>query len=112
MTTAAPTGIWRRLAGFAAPYRWQLSGTLALTLLATPLALLTPVPLRIAVDAITGAAPQGWFRGLLSLIGISSVTGILVSAAVLLVFITLLVYVQALTSWIAQTWVGEKLVST
>ena len=50
------------------------------------------------------------FADVLSLIGISSVTGILVSAAVLLVFITLLVYVQALTSWIAQTWVGEKLV--
>ncbi len=40
----------------------------------------------------------------------SSTTTTLVTAAALLVFTTLLLYVQSLTSWILQTYTGEKLV--
>src|SRR3982751_213308 len=39
----------------------HLAGVLALELLATPLALLAPVPLKLAVDSIVHHRPLPWF---------------------------------------------------
>jgi ATP-binding cassette subfamily B protein len=46
--------IYRRLLADARPYRWHLAGVFVVSLLAAPLALLAPVPLKIAVDSIIG----------------------------------------------------------
>jgi ATP-binding cassette subfamily B protein len=47
----------RRVFREARPFRLHVFGVFVLTLLATPLALLTPVPLTIAVDSVIGSHP-------------------------------------------------------
>jgi hypothetical protein len=46
------------LARQARPYWSHIAGVFFLSLLATPLALLTPVPLKIAVDTVLGDYPN------------------------------------------------------
>ncbi|HZE90034.1 MAG TPA: ABC transporter ATP-binding protein [Verrucomicrobiae bacterium] len=43
------------------PYRLQIAGILALSFLAPPMALMTPLPLKIAVDSVLGAHPLPGF---------------------------------------------------
>jgi len=76
--------------------------TFVLALTATPLALLAPLPLKIAVDSVIGNHPMPW-------VGRLSLTASLAFVAALLIAITLLMYVQGLLAWLAQTWLGEKL---
>jgi len=84
------------------PYRVKLALTFLLALAATPLSLLAPFPVRIAVDSVIGDRPVGW-------LGVSSLSARLAFVAVLLIGITLLMYLQGLAAWLAQTWLGEKL---
>jgi len=99
--------VWPRLWVSVRPYRLQLALTFLLALLATPLSLVAPLPLKIAVDSIIGSRPMPAF---IQALGSSSMAGRLTVVGVLLVAITLLIYLQALLSWLAQTWLGEKLV--
>jgi ATP-binding cassette subfamily B protein len=58
--SAATSGrkhLYWRLWEEARPYSWHLAGLFGFSLLGTPVALLTPVPLQIAVDNIIGARP-------------------------------------------------------
>ena len=58
--------LYRRLWGQARPYRLHLAGAFALALLGTPLALLTPIPVKIAVDHVVGGAPvPAWLGAVL-----------------------------------------------
>ena len=50
-TTLTP---YQRLLRQARPYWLHIAGILLLDLLSTPLALLTPLPLKIAVDSVLG----------------------------------------------------------
>src|SRR5262245_8879411 len=54
---AGRTALWVRLARQAHPYKRHLAGLLLLSLLAPPLALLLPLPLKIAVDSALGGHP-------------------------------------------------------
>ena len=49
--------LYRRLLRQARPYWAHIAGILLLGLLSTPLALLTPLPLKIAVDSVLGSQP-------------------------------------------------------
>jgi len=49
--------LYRRLLQEARPYWFHLAGLFGLGLLASPVALLTPVPLKIAVDSVLGGHP-------------------------------------------------------
>lgn len=49
--------ILRRLVDQARPFWLHIVGVLALSLVAAPLALLAPVPLKIAVDCVVGTDP-------------------------------------------------------
>jgi ATP-binding cassette subfamily B protein len=98
-----------RLLRHARPYWPQIAGVFVLGLLATPLALLAPVPLKIVVDnviggqpvppAITAILPEG-----------GSQTEILLLAAGLLIAIALATQVQELAAELLRTWTGERLV--
>ncbi len=82
-----------------------------LGLLSTPLKLLTPLPLKIAVDSVVNShAMPVVLDALLPPFIKSSTLSVLALAAVLLVLINVLVYLEALASWLLQTYVGEKLV--
>jgi ATP-binding cassette subfamily B protein len=95
---------------FVRPYRLHLALTAFLVVCATPLSLLAPLPVKIAVDSVIGAHPApAPIATLIEAIGAGSIGGRLAVVAALLIVVTLLIYGQGLVAWIAQTWLGEKL---
>jgi ATP-binding cassette, subfamily B, bacterial len=104
--------LYRRLLHQARPYWRHIAGLFLLSLLASPLALLTPLPLKIAVDSIVGPHQQipGPLAALLPEAVTHSHTAMLVVAAVLFVIIALLTQLQQLGSSVLSAYTGEKLV--
>ena len=79
--------------------------------MATPLALLSPLPLKIAVDSVLGkVALPHWLTVLLPNIAVASKRGELFVATGLLLAVALLASLQSLASWLLQTYTGERLV--
>ena len=83
-----------------------------LCLLAAPVALLAPLPLKIAVDNVLGTQPlPAWLHYLLfPARWFHAANGGLAICATLLVGIALLSCLQSLASWLLATYTGEKLV--
>jgi len=103
--------LYRRLLGQARPYWPHLGGLFLLSLLSSPLALLTPLPLKIAVDSVVGAHQlPGLFAALLPAAVTRSHAALLVVAAALFVVIALLTQLQQLGSTLLSAYTGEKLV--
>jgi ATP-binding cassette, subfamily B, bacterial len=103
--------LFRRLLAEARPCWAYLAAILVVSLLAAPLTLLTPLPLKIAVDSVIGSHPlPAVFRAVLGPAADGSLAARLALVAGLAVAIGLLVYLQALVSWILQTYTGERLV--
>lgn len=99
-----------RIVAFARPYWLKIGGIFLLSLAAVPLTLLTPLPLKIAVDSVIGSKPlPPYLAGPLHFAGTSWYVG-LAAVAALLVLITLLLYAQGMAVWLASTYFGEKLV--
>jgi ATP-binding cassette subfamily B protein len=99
-----------RIFAEAAPYRRVMLGLFLLSLLTTPLSLLGPVPLKIAVDSVLGSEPvpailqpvvPAWLE--------ASSLRLLAFAAVLQVLIVLLAGLQTLASSVSQTIVSERI---
>lgn len=114
MTTAKSTidlNIYRRLLLQVKPYWFHIAGTFLLDLLSTPVALLTPLPLKIAVDSVIGSQPiPGFFNALLPTTVTGSKTAMLVLAASLVVFIAVLRPLLGLGSSLLRTYTSEKMV--
>ena len=103
--------LYRRLLRQARPYWTHIGGIFLLSLLSSPLALLTPLPLKIAVDSVIGSHPlPGFLDALLPATVSHSDFAVLALATGLLVAITLLSQLQELTSSVLRTYTGEKLV--
>ena len=108
---AGDFALYRRLLRQASPYWPHIAGVLLLSLLATPLALLTPVPLKIVVDSVIGSQPLPTTVATILPATLSgSRYGILICAIGLLLGVAVLLHVQGLASWLLQTYTGEKLV--
>ncbi|HYY73593.1 MAG TPA: ABC transporter transmembrane domain-containing protein, partial [Solirubrobacterales bacterium] len=90
---------------------WRhIAATFVVSLLATPLTLLTPVPLMIAVDSVIGTHPvPGVLDALLPASVTGSQTALLAVLAGMFVSIALLTQVQATGTTVLQTYIGEKL---
>ena len=102
--------ILRRLLEQARPYWGHLAGIFTIDLLATPLALLTPLPLMLAVDSVIGSEPLPWFIALMTPDFVTESKGaVLGLIAALVVLFALLNQVQKLGGWLLQTYTGEKL---
>src|SRR5919204_5790447 len=103
--------LYRRLLRQARPYWLHIVGVFLLSLLQSPLALLTPLPLKIAVDSVVGSHH---LPGILALLvpagGARSHTAVLLLAAGLFVAITLASQLQNLASSVLSTYTGERLV--
>jgi ATP-binding cassette subfamily B protein len=94
----------------ARPYWAHVGLVLGLNLLATPLKLLLPVPLKLAVDNVLSAKPmEGGWHSLTNILGIEGPTPILELACALLIGLTLLAYLNGLGIWILTTYTREKL---
>ncbi|HLX74443.1 MAG TPA: ABC transporter ATP-binding protein [Terriglobales bacterium] len=87
----------------------HLAGIALLSLLAMPLTLLYPLPLKIAVDSVLGQQPLPNF--LVHFLPPMRPGPVAIGFAVaLLLAIALLANLQGLASWYLQTYTGEKLV--
>ena len=103
--------LYRRLLQRTRPYWLHLLGIFLLGLLATPLALLTPVPLAVAVDSVIGGKPPpGLLDSLIPSSAKESDVLILAVAAALVIVIALLSQLQELGSSLLSVYTGEKLV--
>jgi ATP-binding cassette subfamily B protein len=95
------------------PFHRQLAGLFILDLLATPLGLLVPVPLKIAVDSVIGTAPlpmfiAAWLPASISI----SKFHLLVFVVILQIVVVLLIQVQSLSRYLLRTKVGEQMTLT
>jgi ATP-binding cassette subfamily B protein len=102
--------LFRRLFAQSKPYHKHILFILILNLLATPLALLTPIPLKIAVDNVVGSKPVSEFLNtFIPSYFTASKFGLLGFVAILQVLIVLLIQLQSLGNYMLQTTTGENL---
>ncbi len=107
-TNHSDLNLYRRLLRQARPYWFHIGLIFVLDVLGMPLALLTPLPLKIAVDSVIGSKPIPTLFD--SLISSRSKSGMLVFAVLLLVGLALLRQLQELASSLMHTYTGERLV--
>lgn len=114
MTTDRSSGrvtLYKRLVNQTKPFWLQISFVFLLGLLATPLALLTPIPLKIAVDSVIGSKPIPRFLDILLPASMTNSSfGLLFFIACLQVFIVLLIRIQDLGTYILRTRTSEALI--
>ena len=100
----------RRILGQIRPFWRQIGLLLLIDLLATPLLLLTPVPLKIAVDSVIGNDPlPGYVDPFVPTSVVDSSIALLAVVAGMQVLVVLLGELQALFSYVLQTRTGERL---
>src|SRR5436190_410480 len=97
--------VFRELLRIARAYRPHLALLLLLGPLAPLLKLLTPLPLKIAVDSVVGSEPApAVVRSILDACGGDTASGLLFFVAVLMVVITLLALVLGLVNSLLSTY--------
>jgi ATP-binding cassette, subfamily B, bacterial len=102
--------LYRRLLGYAVPYWPYIIGLFILGLLASPIALLNPVPLKIAVDSVLGSEPLPGFPGSGVLASLTaSKRGILLLAVGLLIAVALLSQLRELGYNVLKAYLNERL---
>ena len=102
--------LYWRLGQLVRPYWIHIAGMLLLSLLAPPLALLTPLPLKIVVDSILGGHPLPRFLdACLPAAWTDSEGALLALVVVLLVTATMLTQLRNFAGTLLSTYVGEKL---
>jgi ATP-binding cassette subfamily B protein len=103
--------LYQRLLNEARPCWTHISGIFVLELLAAPLALLLPLPLKIVVDSGIGSDPlPGFIQPLIPDEMEFSQADVLIFGAILLAGIGLLSGLRSLLIWVLGTYTGEKLV--
>lgn len=94
----------------ARPYRLHIGGLFGLSLLSSVFALLTPLPLMIAVDSVVGSHPLPGFIAVFVPAWVAeSQTGVLLVAAGLFVLISLLKQLQQFGTLVLSAYAGERL---
>jgi ATP-binding cassette subfamily B protein len=100
----------RRLSTYARPYWTHILLVFVLQLLATPLTLLGPLPLKIAVDTVLGSRSlPGWMRALTPDGVAQSTTALLALAGAILVLTAVLGSLIDMATELLQTYAGERL---
>ncbi|HTL60859.1 MAG TPA: ABC transporter ATP-binding protein [Nitrospira sp.] len=103
--------LYQRIAAEARPYWPYLAAICLFSLLSAPLALLGPLPLKIAVDSVLGDHPlPPLLQVMLPPTAGDDKTAALILAISLVVAILVLQQLQGFASWLLQLYVGEKLV--
>lgn len=102
--------ILKRLFSKAQPYWSHILGIFLIDLLATPLALLNPLPLKIAVDNVLGRKALPSFLAHVIPGYDQSTQATLLFTVGLLITVALMTQLQSLGSSLLRTYTGEKLV--
>lgn len=99
-----------RLLRQAKPFWPHLCAILGLQLLATPLALLQPVPIKLFVDSVVGDAPApGILTGWLPSSWFATPVAFLGVVVILLILVQFLVKAQGLGTWLLGTYTSQRL---
>lgn len=105
--------IIKRLLGIARPYWGRVVLIFFVSLLATPLILLLPLPIKIAVDSVINSSPlPSVLTFFLPDALFQSKITLLLVAAIMLVLIVMLVHLQFLILYVLETYTGERLTFT
>ena len=102
--------LYRRLWREARPYWPHLAGMLLLSLLATPIALLVPLPMKIIVDSVLGSHPLPRFVDVVLPPAMHSKNALLALMVAFLLGIALVSQLKELGVSLLRTYTGEKLV--
>ncbi|HVH66759.1 MAG TPA: ATP-binding cassette domain-containing protein [Gemmatimonadales bacterium] len=103
--------LYRRLLRQTRHYWRHIAALFALGVLASPIALLNPVPLKIVFDSVLDTKPLPPFvRALVPASVVSSWAAILALAIALLLVVTTLGQLQSLATTLLRTYIGERLV--
>ncbi len=103
--------LYGRLLRQARPFWGHLSLVFVLSLVAAPLALLMPLPLKLVVDNVLGGkALSAFTSGLLPESITATPESLLTACVVGIIVIALLIQIHDLITWVYKTWVGERLV--
>ena len=103
-------GVYGRLLRDARPYGPRIAALTFLSILATPLALLLPVPLKIAVDSVIGSQPPpAILESVLPAALTHSDTALLITVAVAFIAIAFLSQLLELATLVLGTHTGERL---
>ena len=103
--------VLKRLLLEAKPFWFAILIIFLLEILATPLAVLMPVPMKIVVDSVLGSDPvPNYIAFILSDRILQSQQALLVFAVLMQIGVVLLGQLQYILSYILQTSSGEKLV--
>ena len=110
MNKPVQKNIWRRALHQVKPFHRHLIGIFVLDLMATPLGLLVPVPLKIAVDSVVGTAPlpailAAWVPDFV----VGSKLNLLIFAVSMQISVVVLMQLQSLLRHSLRTKVGEKM---
>jgi ATP-binding cassette subfamily B protein len=104
-------GLFRPVMEQARPFWLHLAGIFLLSLVSIPLALLAPLPLKIAVDSVIGSQPlPSLLQALLPPFIVSSDTVLLFFTFALCLAIAGLIHVQGLGIWMLSSYTGERLI--
>ena len=103
--------LFRRLLVEARPYWGHITLIFVVSVLATPLALLIPLPLKVVVDSVLGDKPlPGFLEAATPQFLHGSHGRILLLAALLAIFVSLMRQLQGLANSYLQAYTGEHLV--
>ena len=103
--------LYTRLLGEVRPYWRQLLLTLLASLLSIPLVLLTPLPLKIAVDSVIGTKPPPEFlTWVFPRSFLSGGNALLIAVTALFLVISMLHQLQLMGTALLRTYTGERLV--
>ncbi len=109
-TSYTDLNLYRRLVCETRPYWAHIGLIFLLDLLGAPLLLLTPIPVKIAVDNVIGSAPLPRFIGVLLPSFVSrSALWLLLAAAIMQVLLVLIGQLQDMAGYVLRTSTGEKL---
>ncbi|PYP00170.1 MAG: hypothetical protein DMD61_05105, partial [Gemmatimonadetes bacterium] len=103
--------LYRRLLRQARPYWLHLAGLFAIGVVASPIALLNPVPLKIVVDSVLGSHPlPAYVQAVVPTAAMRSPSTMLAVAIGVLIVVAVVAQLQALANKFVQAYVGERLV--
>jgi ATP-binding cassette subfamily B protein len=102
--------LYRRLFAETRGFRAHIGGLITLSAMSSALALLTPLPLKIAVDSVVGNHPLPGFIAVLVPGSLNrSQTGTLIVASLLFVAVALLKQLQSFAALWLSTYTGQRL---
>ena len=109
--TKGDVAIFRRALGYARPYWLHLAGVFLLSLLATPLALLAPLPLAMVVNVLSGehAVPAFLAHLLPGSVTVSTERTVVFSSA-FFILVRIVSEAQGLAYMLLREYAGERIV--